>query len=126
MTLPTPPRPDGQSLEATAASALAILRGFAALRRVTGTYPAGHPMVTQRLTELTEAVTAAVIARPLRIDVVRGDICVDGIVSPSDGTGTLSIARELLALGIDSIHVTAGVDARELQAVADFLLDARS
>ena len=31
---------------------LAILKGFASLRRLTGTYPAGHPMIAQKLTEL--------------------------------------------------------------------------
>jgi putative nucleotidyltransferase with HDIG domain len=121
MTLSPVPRKDRPILDTTTATAIAVLRGFAALRRATGTYPVGHPMVTQRLTELTDAVTSAVSAGPLRIDVVRGDICVDGVASPGDSAGTLSIARELLALGIDSIHMSPGVDARELQAVADFL-----
>ena len=31
---------------------LAVLKGLAALRRLTGTYPPGHPMIGQKLKEI--------------------------------------------------------------------------
>jgi hypothetical protein len=55
---------------------IAILKGFASLRRLTGTYPAGHPMIRQKLAELGDLVNGHVRHTPvLRIDVIQGDVC---------------------------------------------------
>ena len=35
---------------------LAVLRGLASLRRLTGAYPAGHPMIAQKLKEVGDLV----------------------------------------------------------------------
>ena len=50
--------PSSSSTPAPALDPLLILKGFGSLRRLTGTYPAGHPMVVQRLKELDDAVRA--------------------------------------------------------------------
>ena len=57
----TPAAPAASAREQTQTSAadarpafdpLPILKGFASLRRLTGTYPAGHPMIAQKVREL--------------------------------------------------------------------------
>ena len=37
---------------------LAVLKGLAALRRLTGTYPPGHPMIGQKLKEIGDVTDA--------------------------------------------------------------------
>ena len=52
---------------------LAVLRGLAALRRLAGSYPAGHPMIGQKLKELEDVIAGLLQAgNPIRIDVIRG------------------------------------------------------
>ena len=101
---------------------LPVLKGFASLRRLTGTYPAGHPMITQKLKELGDLVNEGLrLDSPLRIDVIRGDVYLDGVASSEENQAGQQIIRELSALGIDSIHVREGVRLEELQTVAEFL-----
>jgi putative nucleotidyltransferase with HDIG domain len=101
---------------------LPVLKGFASLRRLIGTYPQGHPMVTQKLKELDELVGGHLQrGRPLRIDVVRGDVCLDGVASSTEAQASQQVVHELSALGVDSIHIDPGVEIQELQAVAEFL-----
>jgi putative nucleotidyltransferase with HDIG domain len=105
---------------------LLILKGFGSLRRLTGTYPAGHPMVVQRLKELDDAVRAHLRHQsPVRIDVVRGEVHLDGVSFPSDGQVAGQVVQDLLAMGVQSIHISEGVEPRELHAVAQFLWDGR-
>jgi hypothetical protein len=107
---------------APALDPLPVLKGFASLRRLTGTYPAGHPMITQKLKELGDLVNERLrLDRPLRIDVIRGDVYVDGVASSGENQANQQIIRELSALGIDSIHIREGVPLEELQTVAEFL-----
>jgi putative nucleotidyltransferase with HDIG domain len=107
---------------APALDPLPVLKGFASLRRLTGTYPAGHPMITQKLKELGDLVNEGLrLDNPLRIDVIRGDVFLDGVASNGANQANQQIVRELSALGIDSIHIREGVRLEELQTVAEFL-----
>ena len=66
MTTPTP---------APALDPLAVLRGIASLRKLAGSYPAGHPMIAQKLRELDEVIAGLLRSgSPVRIDVIRGEI----------------------------------------------------
>jgi len=104
------------------ADPLAILKGFASLRRMTGTYPAGHPMIAQKLAELGDLVNGHVRLSPvLRIDVIRGEVCLDGETSAGEKPSNHQLIRELSTLGIDSIHIHEGVQLEELRTVAEFL-----
>ena len=97
---------------------LAVLRGLAALRRLAGSYPAGHPMIGQKLKELEEVIAALLQAHnPICIDVIRGDVFLDGIVSSSDNQANQQLLAQLSALGIDSIHIQEGVQRDELLAL---------
>jgi HD-GYP domain-containing protein (c-di-GMP phosphodiesterase class II) len=101
---------------------LPVLKGFASLRRLTGTYPAGHPMITQKLKELGDLVNERLsLDRPLRIDVIRGDVYLEGVASSGENQADQQVIRELSALGVDSLHIREGVRLEELQTVAEFL-----
>jgi putative nucleotidyltransferase with HDIG domain len=105
---------------------LAILKGFASLRRLTGTYPVGHPMIRQKLTELGDLVNSQVRLNPLlRIDVIRGEVCLDGEASSGEKPSNQQLIRELSTLGVDSIHIQQGVELEELRTVAEFLWQPR-
>ena len=101
---------------------LAVLRGLASLRRLAGSYPAGHPMIAQKLKELDEVIGGLLRAgSPVRIDVIRGDVFLDGVTSASEGQANQQLLAQLSALGIDSIHIHEGVQREEMLAVAEFL-----
>jgi putative nucleotidyltransferase with HDIG domain len=101
---------------------LAVLKGFAALPRLAGTYPVGHPMITQRLQELDDVVRRhLLISQELRIDVIQGELFLNGVSFGRNEQLNSPAIRELAELGIDSIHVREGVALDELRTVAEFL-----
>jgi putative nucleotidyltransferase with HDIG domain len=99
-----------------------VLKAFASLRRLLGTYPSGHPMIAQKLRELDELVRQHLRRGPvLEIDVIDGEVRLDGVSFGTDRQANAQAIRELSDLGIDSIHIHEGVEAEELRAVAEFL-----
>jgi hypothetical protein len=83
---------------------LPLLRGFAGLRRLTGMYPPGHPTITQKLREVDDIVQQHLqLAPALRIDIIRGDVHLDGVAYRPDGQRTEQIVNELVDLGVHSI-----------------------
>jgi len=105
---------------------LPVLKGLAGLRRLMGTYPSGHPMIAQKLRELDEAVRHHLRTGPeLRIDVIHGNVHLDGVSFESTDPSAAQIVRELADLGIDSLYIREGVDAAELSRVAEFLWQPR-
>ena len=99
-----------------------VLKAFASLRRLLGTYPSGHPMIAQKLQELDDLVRLHLRRGPaLEIDVIDGDVRLDGVSFGGDRQANAQAIRELSDLGIDSIHIREGVEAEELRAVAEFL-----
>jgi putative nucleotidyltransferase with HDIG domain len=101
---------------------LSILKGFVGLRRLTGMYPAGHPIITQKLTEIDDAVQRYLQANPaVRIDVIHDDVHLDGATFRADTQTAVQVIRELADLGVDSIHIRQGVNRDELRVVGEFL-----
>jgi putative nucleotidyltransferase with HDIG domain len=101
---------------------LAVLKGLASLRRLAGTYPPGHPMIGQKLKELGDLVSGHLHGNePLRIDVIRGDVFLDSVASNSENQANQQLITQLTSLGIDSIHISNGVQLEEFLAVAEFL-----
>jgi putative nucleotidyltransferase with HDIG domain len=101
---------------------IVVLKGLASLRRLTGTYPPGHPMIGQKLKEIGDAVEAHVRDNELlRIDVIRGDVFLDSVPSSTEGQANQQLLAQLTALGVDSIHIRRGVALDEFLAVAEFL-----
>src|SRR6185436_2852132 len=101
---------------------LAVLKGLAALRRLTGTYPPGHPMIGQKLKEIGDVTDAHLQhSEVLRIDVIRGDVFLDSVPTSIEGQANQQLLNQLTSLGVDSIHITRGVELDEFLAVAEFL-----
>jgi len=99
-----------------------VLKGLASLRRLTGTYPAGHPSISQKTTEILEALGKQFRAsREVRIDVIHGQVYLDGVSFDRDVQGQAPIVNELVALGVYSVHFRDSVQAEELLAVAECL-----
>lgn len=110
------------SSPALSPDALAVLRGLASLRKLTGAYPPGHPMIGQKLAELDEVIAGLLrAASPVCIDIIRGDVFCDGLVSSADGQANQALVAQLTGLGIDSIHIHQGIEPDELLALAEFL-----
>ncbi len=85
-------------------------------------YPAGHPAIEQKLTEVDETVQRHLrTSAGLRLDVIHGNVHLDGVVFRQDGESQTQILRELTDLGIDSIHIRQGTTRHELLALSDFL-----
>jgi putative nucleotidyltransferase with HDIG domain len=106
---------------------LPVLKGLVSLRRLSGTYPSGHPMIVQKLHELDDAVRQHLQFDPeLRIDVIHGNVHLDGVSFEGGGQVSQQIARELSELGIDSLYIRRGVSTDELYALAEFLWQSHS
>ena len=101
---------------------LRVLRGIGSLRRLVGSYPADHPMITQKMAEIEGLVRLHLQGGPvLQIDVIHSEVHVDGISFGRDQQANAQMIRELTDLGIDSIQIREGVETREFQAVAEYL-----
>lgn len=123
MTLPAhPSTPFGDP--APSAGPVAILRGIGTVRRLIGLYPHGHPLVEERLRVLHETVQAQLRRQSaVSIDIVQGEITVDGASGALDLETGGQVIEDLLALGVQSIQLGEGVDHEELRALAQLLWD---
>src|SRR5262249_9457228 len=65
------------------------------------------------------------VSPELHIDVIHGNIHLDGVSFESGNQVAAQTARELSELGIDSLYIREGVDSEELLAVAAFLAQPR-
>jgi putative nucleotidyltransferase with HDIG domain len=102
-----------------------FLRGFVALRRLSGMYPAGHPVIAQKVDEIYQPVQQQLAARgTLTIDIVHEKLHVDGVVCLSEGTSSAQAVRELAELGAHSLEIRAGLQPDELRRAAEFLASA--
>jgi putative nucleotidyltransferase with HDIG domain len=101
---------------------LVVLKGLASLRRLTGTYPAGHPSIVQKVTELQDGLGRHFRgAHEARIDVIHDEIFLDGVSFNRDMQAHAAIIKELIDLGVNSIYIRESVRPEELLAVAECL-----
>ncbi|MCG8470018.1 MAG: HD-GYP domain-containing protein [Gemmatimonadetes bacterium] len=108
------------------AAPLAVLKAFAALRRSMSLYPDGHAIVEQNATELERAVSRGLNeAGRLRIDVIGGTAHVDGYPFRIESQSNRELIDELEAVGVDSLQIESGADARELLEAAKVLNEVR-
>jgi putative nucleotidyltransferase with HDIG domain len=102
-----------------------FLRGLVALRRLTGMYPAGHPVIAQKVDEIYEPIRQPLDARgTLTIDIVHGKLHVNGALCLGDGTSSAQAVHELSELGAHSVEIRAGLLPDELRRAAEFLANA--
>ncbi|HET7618748.1 MAG TPA: HD-GYP domain-containing protein [Vicinamibacterales bacterium] len=105
---------------------IAVIKGLASLRRLTGMYPPGHPSIEQKLNEVDGSVQRHLRSVPmLRIDVIQGVPHVDGTPFRTEGETHAQVLRELTDLGVDSLHIRAGIPREELLALSEFLWQLR-
>ena len=91
-----------------------ILKSFSALVTLTGIYPAGHPLVADKLREVDDAVQQTLkAADAVRIDVIRGVVHLNGVACEGRG--------DAYGLPVDSLHFEPGVAATEIASAAAFL-----
>jgi putative nucleotidyltransferase with HDIG domain len=79
-------------------------------------------MIAQKLRDVGDLVAEHMRqSSPVRIDVIRGDVFLDGVAATSEGQANQQLVGQLTSLGIDSIHIHEGVELEEFLAVAQFL-----
>src|SRR5262245_64886300 len=105
MTSPRgPQKPETEAPAQQGLDPVALLKGLVSLRRLTGLYPAGHPAIEQKLTELDESVQRHIrLMSALHLDVIHGAAHLDGVPFRQDSEAQAQILRELTDLGVDSV-----------------------
>ena len=79
-------------------------------------------MIGQKLKEIGDLTAAHLqTSELLRIDVIRGDVFLDSVPTSTEGQANQQLLSQLTALGVDSIHITRGVELDEFLSVAEFL-----
>ena len=101
-------------IQEPASDAHRILKGFSTLGTLTGIYPAGHPLIGEKVREIHEAVQTCLAAGEwVRIDVVRGVVHLNGV--PVEGQ------IDAHSFIVDSLHIHAGVQPEEIGTAAEVL-----
>jgi HD-GYP domain-containing protein (c-di-GMP phosphodiesterase class II) len=91
-----------------------ILKAISALGTLTAIYPAGHPLVADKVREADEAVRQQLqAADSIQLDIIHGVVHVNGVGCEGRADAT--------ELGVDSLHIRAGVRAEEIAALAALL-----
>jgi putative nucleotidyltransferase with HDIG domain len=99
-----------------------FLKGIVALRRLTSMYPAGHPVIAQKVNEVFQHVGPHLASRgALNIDIIHDEPHVDGEACWSDGATLTAAVQELNELGTQSIQLRAGLQPDELRRAAEFI-----
>ena len=97
-----------------------FLKGLVALRRVTSMYPAGHPLIGQKVNELFQHVAPHLASRgPLNIDIIHGEPHVNGHACWSDGATLSAAIDELGELGTHSVEIRPGLEPDELRRAVE-------
>lgn len=101
---------------------LIVMKDLITLRRLVGLYPSGHPLIEEKLRELDSAVQHRLASNAaLQVDVVRGDVHIDGSPFRQESRTHAQHIAELTDIGVHSIRIECGVTAAELRATAGFL-----
>lgn len=101
---------------------LVVMKELVTLRRLIGLYPTGHPLIEDKLRELEVALQRRFAhASAVQVDVVRGDVHVDGDAFRHESRAHAHLIDDLTEIGIHSIRIESGVTAEELRATAEFL-----
>lgn len=98
-----------------------FLRGLATLRRLTMMYPAGHPVIAQKIDELFQHVAPGLASRgTVNIDIIHDELHVDGAPCQNDVSSAQAM-QEFSELGAHSFQLRPGLQPDELRRVAEFL-----
>src|SRR5688572_26816968 len=101
---------------------LPFVRGLAMLRRLLAMYPAGHPLIVQKVDEVFQAAQEHVqLCDTVHFDIVHEELYVDGMTCRGDTAAAAQTIRELSDLGASSIGIRRGVTREEIRSAAEFL-----
>ena len=101
---------------------LPFVRGLAMLRRLLAMYPAGHPLIVQKVDEVFQAAQEHVQLRDtVHFDIVHEELYVDGRTFRGDTAAAAQTIRELSDLGASSIGIRRGLAREEIRSAAEFL-----
>jgi len=99
-----------------------VLRTLAALRSACVLYPQEHPAIEAQVDDVHRHASTLLAAEPhVRLDIVRGILNLNGEPLQRESRLHARVLSELSALGIDSIHLGAGLAREEIRAVGQFL-----
>lgn len=87
-----------------------VLKSFAALKTLMAIYPAGHPLVADRIREITDDVRSFERGW-VRLDVIHGIVHVNGTPAETPAAPP--------TLGFDSLHLHTDVRPEEIAAAAE-------
>jgi putative nucleotidyltransferase with HDIG domain len=105
----------------------AILKGLSGLRQLTCLYPPGHQIVEQALSALEDLVRPLTDASPtVRIDVMNGDVHLNDVAYRVESRVHQGVIDDFLTLGIDSVHIKAGITRDELSRFGALLVRLRA
>ena len=114
--------PLGTPVAAEGGDPLVVIKDLITLRRLVGLYPTGHPLIEEKLRELDFGVQRRLQQAPsVQVDVVRGDVHIDGDAYRQESRSHTHLISELTEIGVHSIRIESGVTADELRAAAEFL-----
>jgi HD-GYP domain-containing protein (c-di-GMP phosphodiesterase class II) len=101
-------------IQEPSSDAYRILKGFSTLGTLTGIYPAGHPLVADKVREICDAIQPCLAGGEwVRIDVVRGVVHLNGVPIEGQSDGH--------TFSVDSLHIHAGVQPEEIATAAEVL-----
>ena len=91
-----------------------ILNALGTLQALTTSYPAGHPMIADKVKEVDDIVRQHLQGRDMiRIDIVRNVVHLNGVPFDDD--------YDLRGIGVQSIQIRRGVQSEEFTALAQLL-----
>lgn len=116
------PAAEPRASEALGSEAGHVFRTLAALRSACVLYPEEHPAIEAQIGDVFRHASTLLAAEPLvRLDIVRGILNVNGEPLQRESRLHARVLAEFAALGIDSIHLGAGLTREELRQVGQFL-----
>jgi putative nucleotidyltransferase with HDIG domain len=91
-----------------------ILTSLATLRALAAAYPAGHPVIADKLREVDQLIGQHLQDRDaIQLDIVHGVLHLNNVPFEDD--------HDLRGIGVDSVHIRKGVQPAELLALAEVL-----
>lgn len=99
-----------------------VFRALGALRSACVLYPEGHPAIEAQVEDVHRHATTLLEEQPVvRLDVIRGILNCNGEPLQAESRLHARVLKEFTALGIDSLHLGAGLSRDEIRTIGRFL-----
>ncbi len=103
-----------------------LVRTLAVAHTNAALYPTTHPLITESLTELVEAVAALADAGfpAVTVNIYKGTLFVENQVFPEESVVHRKLVEDLLEHGISAVTFSGGLDEQEAATLVGILEDA--